>query len=239
MRTMFMIELKNVTKRYESLTAVDDVSFSINTGECFALLGPNGAGKTTIVKMLLDFTRPTSGRLSLNGIPSTHAECRQSIGYLAENHHIPPNLSGWQYLLRCAELLDISRAEALNQCRRTVELIGMRGRENAKSGTYSKGMVQRFGLGAALMGAPKLLILDEPTSGLDPIGIREIRQLLESLKDQGMTIFLNSHLLSEVEKICDTAAIINRGKLLVKDAIPAIVKDGETLEDVFVRLVKG
>ena len=108
-----------------------------------------------------------------------------------------------------------------------------------KSNTYSKGMIQRFGLGAALIGNPKLLILDEPTAGLDPIGIREIRQLLESLKDQGMTIFLNSHLLSEVEKICDTAAIINQGKLLVKDEISAIVKDGDTLEDVFVRLVKG
>jgi ABC-2 type transport system ATP-binding protein len=234
-----MIELKNVTKRYDSLTAVDNVSFSVKTGEYFALLGPNGAGKTTIVKMLLDFTRPTSGSLSLNGIPSTHAECRTSIGYLAENHHIPSYLSGWQYLLRCAELLDISRSDATDQCRRIVELIGMQGREDAKVGTYSKGMIQRFGLGAALMGDPKLLILDEPTAGLDPIGIREIRQLLESLKGQGMTIFLNSHLLSEVEKICDTAAIINRGTLLVKDAISAIVKDGDTLEDVFVRLVKG
>ena len=234
-----MIELKNVTKRYDSFTAVDNVSFSVKTGEYFALLGPNGAGKTTIVKMMLDFTRPTSGSLSLSGIPSTHAECRTSIGYLAENHHISPYLSGWQYLLRCAELLDISRSEAVNHCRRIVELIGMQGREDAKVGTYSKGMVQRFGLGAALMGDPKLLILDEPTAGLDPIGIRELRQLLESLKGPGMTIFLNSHLLSEVEKICDTAAIINRGKLLVKDEISAIVKDGDTLEDVFVRLVKG
>src|SRR5664279_3704305 len=234
-----MIELKNVTKRYESLTAVDDVSFSVKTGEYFALLGPNGAGKTTIVKMLLDFTRPTSGRLSLSGIPSTQAECRTSIGYLAENHHIPSCLSGWQYLLRCAELLDISRSDAMDQCRRIVELIGMQGREDAKVDTYSKGMIQRFGLGAALIGNQKLLILDEPTAGLDPIGIREIRQLLESLKDQGLTIFLNSHLLSEVEKICDNAAIINRGKLLVKDAIFALVKDGDTLEDVFVRYVKG
>ena len=234
-----MIELKNVTKRYDSFTAVDNVSFSVKTGEYFALLGPNGAGKTTIVKMLLDFTRPTSGSLSLSGIPSTHAECRTSIGYLAENHHIPSCLSGWQYLLRCAELLDISRSDAMDQCRCIVEVIGMQGREYAKVGTYSKGMIQRFGLGAALMGDPKLLILDEPTAGLDPIGIREIRQLLESLKGQGITIFLNSHLLSEVEKICDTAAIINRGKLLVKDAISAIVKDGDTLEDVFVRLVKG
>jgi len=234
-----MIELKNVTKQYDLLRAVDNVSFTVKAGEYFALLGPNGAGKTTIVKMLLDFTRPTSGSLLLNGIPSTHAEGRKSIGYLAENHHIPPCLSGWQYLLRCAELLDIRRPDAIDHCRRIVELIGMQGREDTKVQTYSKGMIQRFGLGAALMGDPKLLILDEPTSGLDPIGIREIRQLLESLKGRGMTVFLNSHLLSEVEKICDTAAIINRGKLLVKDAISAIVKDGETLEDVFIRLVGG
>jgi len=234
-----MIELKNVTKRYDSFTAVDDVSFSVKAGEYFALLGPNGAGKTTIVKMLLDFTRPTTGSLSLNSIPSALPECRKSIGYLAENHHIPPYLTGWQYLLRCAELSAMDRSDAKDHCRRIVELIGMPGREESKVGTYSKGMVQRFGLGAALMGDPKLLILDEPTSGLDPLGIREIRQILESLKGQGVTVFLNSHMLSEVEKICDTAAIINRGKLLVKDTISAIVTDGETLEDLFVRLVKG
>jgi ABC-2 type transport system ATP-binding protein len=234
-----MIELKNVTKRYDTIAVVDDVTFSVKAGEYFALLGPNGAGKTTIVKMLLDFTQPSSGSLSINGLPGTDAQCRQSIGYLAENHHISPYLSGWQYLMRCAELLDISRAESAEQCRRIVEEIGMQGREHAKVGTYSKGMIQRFGLGATLVGEPKLLILDEPTSGLDPIGIRELRQLLESLKGKGMTILLNSHLLSEVEKICDSAAIINRGRLLVKDTISAIVKDGETLEDVFVRVVKG
>jgi len=133
----------------------------------------------------------------------------------------------------------MGRPDAADQCRRIVELIGMQGRENTKVKTYSKGMIQRFGLGAALMGNPKLLILDEPTAGLDPIGIRETRLLLESLKQQGLTVFLNSHLLSEVEKICDTAAIINRGRLLVKDKISTIVKDGETLEDVFIRLVKG
>jgi ABC-2 type transport system ATP-binding protein len=234
-----MIELNAVTKRYGSLAAVDNVSFSVGDGEYFALLGPNGAGKTTIVKMLLDFTPPSSGSLSLNGFPSTNAASRAAVGYLAENHHIPPNLSGWQYLERCAELLDISQSDVLDQCRRIVGLIGMQGREHTKAGTYSKGMIQRFGLGAALIGNPKLLILDEPTSGLDPIGIREIRLLLESLKKQGMTIFLNSHLLSEVEKICDNAAIINNGRLLVKDTIAALVKDGDTLEDVFVRFVKG
>ncbi len=234
-----MIELDGVTKRYGSLVAVDNVTFSVKTGEYFALIGPNGAGKTTIVRMLLDFTQPTSGRLSLNGLPSTDAGSRSGVGYVGENHHIPPYLSGWQYLQRCAELLDMDRSDGARQCRRIVELIGMEGREHTRANTYSKGMIQRFALGAALMGNPKLLILDEPVSGLDPLGIREIRLLLESLKHEGMTIFLNSHFLSEVEKICDTAAIINRGRLLVKDAIATIVKDGETLEDLFVRLVKG
>jgi len=234
-----MIELNAATKRYGSLAAVDNLSFSVRAGECFALLGPNGAGKTTVVKMLLDFTQPTSGSLSINGLPSTHAASRTAVGYLAENNHIPPYLSGWQYLQRCAELLNISRSDAMDQCRRIVELIGMQGREYTKVNTYSKGMIQRFGLGAALIGNPKLLILDEPTAGLDPIGIREVCQLLESLKNQGMTIFLNSHLLSEVEKICDNAAIINRGRLLVKESISALIKDGDTLEDVFVRFVKG
>jgi ABC-2 type transport system ATP-binding protein len=234
-----MIELSAATKRYGSLAAVDNVSFSVETGEYFALLGPNGAGKTTIVRMLLDFSSPTSGSLSINGLSSTHAACRAAVGYLAENHHIPPYLSGRQYLQRCAELAGMDRSDAGDQCTRIVEVIGMQGREQTKASTYSRGMSQRFGLGAALIGNPKLLILDEPTAGLDPIGIREIRLLLESLKTQGMTIFLNSHLLSEVEKICDTVAIINRGRLLVKDTISAIVRDGDTLEDVFVRLVKG
>jgi ABC-2 type transport system ATP-binding protein len=234
-----MIELKSATKRYGSLLAVDDVSFSVKGGEYSALLGPNGAGKTTIVRMLLDFTRPTSGGLSINGLPSTDAGSRWAVGYVAENHRIPPYLSGRQYLHRCAELLGLDLSEAEEECRRIVKLIGMEGREHARADTYSKGMGQRFALGGALMGRPKLLILDEPVSGLDPIGIREIRLLLESLKTEGMTVFLSSHFLSEVEKICDTVAIINRGRLLVKDSIASIVKDGETLEDLFVRLVKG
>ena len=234
-----MIELHEATKLYGSLKAVDRVSFSVAAGEYFALLGPNGAGKTTVVRMLLDFTRPSSGTLSVNGISSKDPACRTAVGYLSENPRIPPGLTGWQYLQRCAGLLGMSRSEAASHIGDVVELIGMKGREHTKVRTYSRGMIQRFGLGAALIGKPKLLMLDEPTSGLDPIGIREVRELLESLKRRGMTIRLNSHLLSEVEKICDTAAIINRGKLLLKDSISSIVRDGETLEDVFVRLVKG
>lgn len=234
-----MIELHAVTKRYGSLTAVDGVTFSVARGEYFALLGPNGAGKTTVVRLLLDFTHATSGTLSIDGISSKDPVCRASVGYLSENPRIPPNLTGWQYLQRCSELLGMSRLEAVSHIGDIVERIGMRGREHTKARTYSRGMIQRFGLGAALIGNPKLLILDEPTAGLDPIGIREVRRILESFKGQGMTVLLNSHLLSEVEKICDTAAIINGGRLLLKDSIPSIIRDGETLEDVFVRLVKG
>lgn len=233
-----MIELNAVSKRYGTLTAVDNISLSVRQGEYMALLGPNGAGKTTIVRMLLDFTRPTAGRLSINGILSTEAACRTAVGYLAENPRIPPHLSGWQYLRRCAALLAIPPTVADSQCRQTVDLVGMAGKEHAPAQTYSKGMVQRLGLGAALLGKPRLLILDEPTSGLDPLGIREVRDLLASLKRQGMTILLNSHLLSEVEKICDTAAIIHKGQLLLKSSLAALARDGETLEDVFVRLVK-
>jgi ABC-2 type transport system ATP-binding protein len=234
-----VIELSGVSKRYRSLTAVDNATFSVSAGEYFALLGPNGAGKTTIVRMLLDFTRPSSGSLSLGGLPSTNAACRREVGYVAENVRIPSYLSGWQYLLRNAELLNLAPSDAVNECARILNVIGMGGREHAKAGTYSKGMVQRFGLGAALLARPKLLILDEPVSGLDPIGIREVRGLLESLKSEGMTVFLNSHLLSEVEKICDTVGIIDRGRLLVKDRIASIVRDGETLEDLFMRVIRG
>lgn len=234
-----MITIDSVTKKYGALTAVDSVSFEVRQGEYFALLGPNGAGKTTIVRMLLDFTAPTSGRVSIGGISSRDTAARAGVGYLAENHKIPPHLSGYSYLARCADYIGLSGAEAKAQIGKIIETVGMSGKERDLSRTYSKGMVQRIGLGACLLGRPKVLMLDEPTAGLDPIGIREIRMILENLRTEGMTILLNSHLLSEVEKVCDTAAIIKQGKLLVKDAISSIVREGENLEDVFVRYVQG
>jgi ABC-2 type transport system ATP-binding protein len=234
-----MIKIDSVTKKYGTLTAVDSVSFEVHKGEYFALLGPNGAGKTTIVRMLLDFTRPTGGEVSIGGIPCGKTAARDGVGYLAENQKIPPHLSGYSYLARCADYIGLSGSEAKEQIRKIIELVGMTGKERDLSKTYSKGMVQRIGLGACLLGKPKVLILDEPAVGLDPIGIREIRMILENLRGDGVTILLNSHLLSEVEKVCDTAAIIKQGKLLVKDAISSIVKEGENLEDVFVRYVQG
>jgi ABC-2 type transport system ATP-binding protein len=234
-----MIEFRGVTKRYGALTAVDNVAFSIAQGEYCALLGPNGAGKTTLVRMLLHFTAMTSGAISIDGLPVADPQSRRAIGYLSEQPRIPAQLTGWEYLKRCAQLSGTGGSGTADDCARIVQVIGMRGREHQKARTYSKGMVQRFCLGAALLGDPRLLLLDEPTSGLDPIGIREVRVLLESLKNRGMTLLLNSHFLSEVETLCDTAAILHRGSLLVKDSLASIVKENETLEDVFVRVVSG
>ena len=233
-----MIILDCVTKKFGALAAVDNVSYTIQKGEFFALLGPNGAGKTTIVRMLLDFIKPTSGSITINGRPASAPESRKQIGYIAEQHMIPPYLSGLKYLARHASLIGLGGKDAEKEVDRVLEIVDMKGTERKKSATYSKGMKQRIGLGAALLGQPELLILDEPITGLDPIGIRDVRKILENLRGTGVTVVLNSHQLSEVEKTCETAAIMHKGKILVKDAISAIVKDHETLEDVFVRYVE-
>ena len=234
-----MITLDSVTKTFGTFTAVDNISYTIEVGEHFALLGPNGAGKTTIVRMLLDFIKPTAGKISINGVPVSDPESRKQVGYLAEQHLIPPYLSGFRYLMRHASLIGLSGKNALLEVDRVLEMVAMKGDEKQKSVTYSKGMKQRIGIAAAILGHPKLLILDEPVAGLDPIGIREVRKILENLYDRGITVILNSHLLSEVEKTCKTAAIMHKGKILVRDSINSIVKDGETLEDVFIKYIEN
>jgi ABC-2 type transport system ATP-binding protein len=148
-------------------------------------------------------------------------------------------MTGWEYLKRSGELLGLSGSQLKKEIADLLEKTGMTQNKNKKAGSYSKGMIQRIGLAAAILNKPQLLILDEPITGLDPIGIREIRQILEDLRSRQMTVILNSHLLSEVEKICDTVAIISKGRILVKDSIENIIRDDETLEDVFVRFVKG
>jgi ABC-2 type transport system ATP-binding protein len=233
-----MIILDSVTKKFGGLAAVDNVSYSIQKGESFALLGPNGAGKTTIVRMLLDFIKPSSGSITINGRPASDPQSRRHIGYIAEQNMIPPYLSGFEYLSRHASLIGLSGKNAAKEVDRVLEIVAMQGPERKKSATYSRGMQQRIGLGAALLGQPRLLILDEPITGLDPIGIRDVRKILENLRGQGVTVILNSHLLSEVEKTCETAAILYKGKILIKDTITAIVKDNETLEDVFIRYIE-
>lgn len=231
--------MQSIVKRYGSVTALNNVSLTIEEGEFFALLGPNGAGKTSIIRILLDFSRPTSGRAFIDGIPVSESYARTKIGYLPENLRIPSFLSGKDFLKRNALLCKLEGKAQDKAIDRVLDIVGMKDRAGDRTGTYSKGMYQRIGLSAALLCSPKILILDEPTNGLDPIGIREFRMILERLKIDKVTLLLNSHILSEVERICTTAAIMNKGKILVKDQISSLIKEGETLEDVFVRVVKS
>lgn len=233
-----MIILDSVHKNFNRVKAVNDVSFSVDKGEFFALLGPNGAGKTTIIKMLMGFFRPTSGTLLINGVESWKTVAREGVGYLAELQKIPPYLSGMEYLGRHASLMGMSRKEAQMEIGRVLELVSMLGKEKIKGYEYSKGMRQRIGIAGALLGDPRLLILDEPVSGLDPIGIRDVRKIIENVKTSGTTVLLNSHQLSEVEKICDTVGIIHQGRLLKKDHVDRLISNKQTLEDVFVRYIQ-
>ncbi len=232
-----MILLDNVTKNFGNFKAVDQVSFQIKKGEFFALLGPNGAGKTTIIRMLLGFIQPTSGSVLINSTLASDANTKKKFGYIAEQHKIPPHLSGLEYLLRHASLIGLRGKNARIEVEKVIEVVSMTGNEIDKSSGYSKGMKQRIGIAAAILGNPELLLLDEPVSGLDPIGIRDVRNIIENLRSHGLTIMLNSHLLSEVEKTCDTTAIMHKGKIVKKDSIDSILSHGESLEEVFVHYV--
>jgi ABC-2 type transport system ATP-binding protein len=234
-----MIAFENVTKTYGHLKAVDDVSCTVQKAEAFALLGPNGAGKTTLVRLLLGFSRCTAGKVTLGGMPAGSAASRAKLGYLAEIHRIPPHLSGRQYLLRHAAFCGLRGAGAEAAVQDMLHRVGMDGQEKKKAAHYSKGMTQRIGLGAALLADPEVLILDEPTSGLDPLGMRDVRLLLEDFKKSGGTLLLNSHLLSEVERLCDSVAIMYQGRIMVQGSLAQIAQGHETLEELFIRHVEG
>ncbi len=233
-----MLTLDSVTKIYGPTRAVDRVSLQVDKGESFALLGPNGAGKTTIVRMVLGFCKPTNGTVLINNIPAGSPAARTGIGYLAEQQRIPPQLSGVQYLTRSAAMLGLSGPMVSREIDRVLELCNMRAEAAGRAAGYSKGMLQRIGLAGAIMGEPELLVLDEPASGLDPFGIRDMRSILDTLLQGGATIVMNSHILSEVEKICDAVAFMDHGRIVHRDNINAIMGRGETLEDVFVRAME-
>jgi ABC-2 type transport system ATP-binding protein len=234
-----MLTLNSVTKDYGTTRAVDHVSLQIDKGESFALLGPNGAGKTTIVRMVLGFCEPTSGTVLINNIPANSPAARAGMGYLAEQQRIPPQLSGFEYLKRSAAMLGLSGPLVSREIDRVLELCNMRAAAAGRAAGYSKGMLQRIGLAGAIMGEPELLVLDEPASGLDPFGIRDMRTILDTLQQTGTTIVMNSHILSEVEKICDTVAFMNHGRIVHQDTVNGITERGETLEDVFVQVMEN
>jgi ABC-2 type transport system ATP-binding protein len=218
------IETEGLSKTFrrwggQSFRAVEDVSLRVERGTTFGLLGPNGAGKTTFVKMLLACSHPTSGRAKVFGVDSRIPEARRPIGYLPENHRFPTYMTGRGMLDFYGAL---SGMDGASRKKRIVELLALVGLEqwgDVRLGKYSKGMLQRVGLAQALMHAPSLLVLDEPGDGVDPVGRRQIREILTGLEEKGVTIFLNSHLLAEVELFCRDVAIIHKGKLALEGKV--------------------
>jgi len=218
---MAIVEISNLAKTYTTgvfkktpIKALSDVSLSVNQGEIFGLLGPNGAGKTTLIKILLSIVFPTSGTATVLTHPLGSVEIRKNIGYLPENHRYPSFLTAIDTMKHFGRLSGIPSPVLRERTQSLLALVGLADWHRVKIRKFSKGMLQRLGLAVAMLNDPKILFLDEPTDGVDPIGRKEIRDILRSLRSQGKTIFLNSHMLSEVEEISDSVAILNKGHLL-------------------------
>ncbi|MEZ5359396.1 MAG: ABC transporter ATP-binding protein [Candidatus Zixiibacteriota bacterium] len=234
--SVIAIEVNGLSKVYKSgmkgrdVVALSDVSLSVNKGAIFGLLGPNGAGKTTLVKTLLGALHPTKGNALINGLGVDNPASRNGVGFLPENHRFPNYLTGGQMLRIFGGMADMSGSEIKGKANELLELVGMAKWRDTKIGKYSKGMMQRLGLAQALINDPDLIFLDEPTDGVDPVGRREIRDILKRLKEQGKTIFLNSHLLAEVEAVCDTVAILDKGKLIKTGPILELTRVSPTYQ---------
>jgi ABC-2 type transport system ATP-binding protein len=209
--------------------AVNDLSLEVPEGQVFAFLGPNGAGKTTTIKMLLGFTRPTSGSAQLFGRDVSLPEARSNVGYLPEQPYFHKFLSPNEVLSLHAGLIGLSRSYAKQQIAAALTTAGLDEHKQVRISKLSKGLMQRVGIAQALLGNPRLMIMDEPTSGLDPIGRREMKDLIASLKATGVTIFLSSHLLSEVEAVSDRVAILSKGNLVSIGSPDEIKQTGDSV----------
>jgi ABC-2 type transport system ATP-binding protein len=212
-------------KRYGRRTAVDDVSFSVARGEVLGLLGPNGAGKTSVIKMLLGLVRPDAGEVLLLGRRSTDPRSRSAVGYL-------PELFRYQPWLAAAEVLDLHVRLArvrvpVAERRECLALVGLADRADDRVGGFSKGMQQRLGLAVALVARPELVVLDEPTSALDPLGRVDVRDLVLSLKSRGVAVLLNSHLIGEVERVCDRVVILDQGRVAASGSLAELLGQRE------------
>ncbi len=212
----YVLETWELSKQYDGKAGCRNITLQVPRGSVFGFLGQNGAGKSTFVRTMMGLLKPTSGKAMMLGSPICTVESRRRVGYLPELFRYPDWLTGRQLLEAHADLSNLYGTERKATIHRLIDRVGLAGRADEKIRGYSKGMQQRIGLACALVSDPELVFLDEPTSALDPIGRREVRELIVELRNQGKTVFLNSHLLSEVEHICDYVAIIHRGELVVQ-----------------------
>ncbi len=208
------IQTWNMRKAYGRKVAVQGLALEVRQGEVFGFLGPNGAGKTTSIKMLLGLIRPTSGEAMIFGQPIVDVEIRRRIGFLPEHFRFQPWLTAEELLLLHGRLYGMGAARLRERISVLLELVGLTPHRNQQLGEFSKGMLQRIGLAQALLNDPDLIFLDEPTSGLDPAGRRMVRDIIRNQRSRGATVFLNSHLLGEIEVTCDRVAFIKHGEVL-------------------------
>ena len=230
------LKISNLTKIYKTgfipkkVVGLDDVSLDVEQGEIFGLLGPNGAGKTTTLKCILSLVKPTSGKIELLGDPVPAPKAMARIGFLSENPYVYDFLSGREYLIFAAKLHGQSHVQAQNKADELLNFFHLEDAGTRALRKYSKGMLQRIGLAQALVNDPDFLILDEPMSGLDPVGRKEVRDLLLSMKQKGRTLLFSSHILSDAEMICDRVAILVKGKLQTIGKVQSLMKQVDAYE---------
>lgn len=217
-----VLSARGVRKKIGRKWIIDDVTFDVKEGEIFGFLGPNGAGKTTTIRMLVDLIRPTEGSITVCGynVNKNPEQALQYVGSIVENPEVYTYLSGWENLQHFARMqpgVDEARIAEV------VDIVRLDQRIHDKVSTYSLGMRQRLGIAQALLGRPRLLILDEPTNGLDPKGIKELREFIRKLADEGLAVFVSSHLLSEIQLLCDRVAIISKGRVLAVGGVDELV----------------
>jgi ABC-2 type transport system ATP-binding protein len=223
-----VIDVAGLRKRYGRVEALAGLTMAVQPGEIFGFLGPNGAGKTTTVKLLLGHARPSGGSGRVLGAALGDLEARRRIGYLPELFRYQPWLRARELLALHADLIRLPSAGRPGVFADILDLVGLSDRANSQVGGFSKGMQQRLGLGVALLGDPALVILDEPTSALDPIGRIDVRNILRTARERGAAVFLNSHLLSEVEQVCDRVAIVDHGRVIAEGTLEAVLGERET-----------
>ncbi len=239
-----MINIKNISKKYSGAKqfSVKNVSLSIKEGEVFGFLGHNGAGKTTTMKMILGFLNPTEGEIEINGHDSKNVESRKIMGFLPEHVNLYKYLTAREFLRFCGEIFSIE-SEILEARIEDVLITKLKFPEEAIDRPikgYSKGMQQRVGIAQALINDPKLIFLDEPMSGLDPVGRKTVKDLILHLKEEGKTIFFNSHILNDAEILCDKVAIIKQGEIILNGTVEEVTENHKkTLEEVFIETMEA
>jgi len=217
------VKTVELTKRFGSTVALAGLTMTVPRGEVFGFLGPNGAGKTTAVKLLLGLLKPTAGEGWLLGKRVGDLQTRRRIGYLPELFRYQSWLSAAEVLALHCELAPLPRSSWKDEIGTALETVGLTDRAKDRVGTFSKGMQQRLGLGAALLGEPELVFLDEPTSALDPVGRHDVREIIRGLAARGSAVFLNSHLLSEVEQVCDRVAVVDHGRVIASGTMDELL----------------